>query len=58
MFYFLNPYSFAIFVSAKNNTENEFLKENYQNRSFIKKLEVYFKYISLVGVSNMLKIYF
>ncbi len=58
MFYYFNPYSFAIYISAKNNTEDEFLKDNYQNRSYIKRMEVYFKYVTLVAISNMLKIYF
>ena len=57
LFYF-NPYSMVIWFSAKNNMDEKYVKENYTNRSYLQRFKTYLTYITLVGSSNMLRIYF
>jgi hypothetical protein len=48
----------AVWFGAKNNIDEEYIKENYTNKSYLQRVKVYFTYTSLVAASNMLKIYF
>jgi hypothetical protein len=57
IFYF-NPYAIAVWFAAKNNVEDEFVKDNYTKKNYLDRLKTYCTYITLVSGSNMLKIYF
>lgn len=47
-----------VWFNAKNNLPPEEVKEIYENKNIFKRFKTYITYITLLGTSNMLNIYF